>query len=176
MAAAVASNPTIYYAEYDGDDPIGAGWTKIVYNLKVLDMKLKQNDQKLIQNNDYVMIVNNSQKQILIFRISQVQRMSGSSQIISIFVNTTGVNYKAIDMRGVTFSTIKERIEDVYEQLGIRDTVHLNESNELTITEGPYFGLPYFNIIGGKRLRRTNKRGKRRSIRKRRTNKRRRRY
>ena len=173
MAAAVASNPTIYYVKYDGDDPIGEGWTEIVNNLKVLDMKLQQHNQNLIQNNDYVMIVNNSQKQILIFRISQVQRMSGSSQIISIFVNTTGVNYKAIDMRGVTFSTIKERIEDVYEQLGIRDTVHLNESNELTITEGPYFGLPYFNIIGGKRSRKTNKRGKRRQ---RRTNKRRRRY
>ena len=174
MAAAVVSNPTIYYAKYDGDDPIGAGWTKIVYNLKVLDMKLKQNDQKLIQNNDYVMIVNNSQKQILIFRISQVQRMPGSTQIISIFVNTTGGNYKVIDMTGVPFSTIMKRIEDVYQQLVIEDTVHLNENDELTITRGqPYFGLPYFNIIGGKRRRRTNKRSKRRQ---RRTNKRRRKY
>jgi cyclohexanone monooxygenase len=33
MAAAVASNPTIYYAKYDGDDPIGDGWTEIVGNL-----------------------------------------------------------------------------------------------------------------------------------------------
>ena len=170
FAAAAASNPTIYYAKYDGDDPIGGGWTEIVISLRVLDAK------KLIQNNDYVMIVNNTQKQILIFRITELHRMPVSAKIISIFVNTTGGNYKVIDMRGVTFSTIKERIEDVYEQLGIRDTVHLNESNELTITEGPYFGLPYFNIIGGKRLRRTNKRGKRRSIKKRRTNKRRRRY
>ena len=173
MAAAVASNPTIYYAKYDGDDPIGAGWTEIFNSLKVLDMKLKQNDQKLIQNNDYVMIVNNSQKQILIFRISQVQRMPGSTQIISIYVNTTGGNYKVIDMRGVPFSTIMERIKRVYEELRIEDTVHLNENDELTITGGPYFGLPYFNIIGGKRSRRTNKRGKRRQ---RRTNKRRRRY
>jgi hypothetical protein len=171
---AAASNPTIYYAKYDGDDPIGDGWTEIVYNLKVLDMKLQQNDQKLIQVNDYVMIVNNRQKQILIFRITQVQRMPRTSQIINIYVNTTGGNYKAIDMRGVPFSTIMERINRVYEELRIEVTVHLNENDELTITEGqPYFGLPYFNIIGGKRRRRTNKRSKRRQIR---TNKRRRRY
>ena len=100
--------------------------------------------------------------------------MPETSQIISIYVNTTGGHYKAIDMRDVPFSTIKERIERVYEELRIGDTVHLNQNDELTITGGqPYFGLPYFNIIGGKRRRRTNKVNKRRQ---KRTNKRRRRY
>ena len=72
MAAAVASNPTIYYAKYDGDDPIGEGWTKNFNSLKYLDSYLHSNRKKLIQDNDYVMIVNNTQKQILIFQDYQI--------------------------------------------------------------------------------------------------------
>ena len=72
-------------------------------------------------------------------------------------------------MRDVLSKTIMKRIESAYEELDIGDAVHINDKGYLTIAGGqPYFGLPYFNIIGGKRQRR--------SIRKRRTNKHQKRY